>query len=193
MDLQTIMTTVVISLFSSSMITAAIVYIVKKSFDKTIDFKFEQLLEKSKLENQEQARRRAELYDKQAQAYEKLLELVYRVRNISRELQGLETLNDKKTLELFEDHFESAKKLQDLIYENRAILPQSVFKPAHRAKNLAMPLANGYDRYLHSVRNRKTINEKELKARIEQVAYELDETYTLLVDLIQPRLGIVSD
>jgi hypothetical protein len=192
MDWQTITTSVIVSLLSSSVITSAIIYVLKRSFDKALDLKFEQLLEKSKLETQEQARRKTELFDKQAQAYQQLLSLVYRVRNISRELREIDSFN-KKTHELFEEHLKYAKELQELIYENRAILPDSVFLAAHRAKNLAMPLVSGYERYLHSVRSQKTINEKEFKTKIEQAALELDETYTLLVDLIQPRLGIVSD
>jgi len=87
MDWKNILASVIVSLISSSVIASAIVYILKRSFDKSLDLKYEQWLERFKLEAQEQSRRKSKLFDKQAQVYQISLTLVYRLRNIARDLK----------------------------------------------------------------------------------------------------------
>jgi len=60
----------------------------------------------------------------------------------------------------------------------------------HNARSQAQHFQGIYDSYLHSVKKKKIINEMEVIAKIDQVADDLNSTYTLLVDLIQPRIGV---
>jgi len=85
MNWQIILTSVVTSLVSSSVITAGIIYILKKSIDRTIDYRFEKSLEESRLNSQEKVRRQATIYDKQLEVLREILALTYRLRNASRD------------------------------------------------------------------------------------------------------------
>lgn len=174
---------------SSSLLTAGIVYVLKRSFDRTLDLKYDQLLERSKHEIQEQARQRSAIYDQQAPVYRALLETIYRLRNLAREWSHIQLIGDLDAQDIEQFKF-LATSLQEALFENRAILPESVFQPAHHAKNQVMTIASLVADDSGPTSAPQTTNTDDSLGRIARIASDLSTDYTLLVDLIQPRLGI---
>lgn len=86
MDWQVIITSILTSLVSSSIITAGIIYVLKKSFDSALDYRFGKLLEQQRANIHEETRREASLYDKQFEALKQAVAITYRLRNATRDL-----------------------------------------------------------------------------------------------------------
>jgi uncharacterized membrane protein YraQ (UPF0718 family) len=71
--------TILASVTASSVIAAAIGYLIKKSFDKTMDLYFERIKEENKAVIAENVRRKAFLYDKR---YEPMTQLSTLTKNM---------------------------------------------------------------------------------------------------------------
>ena len=91
MDWQTILA----SITASSVIAAAIGYVIKKSYDRALDLRFERLKEQNKGLINEEMRRRGSLFDEQYSALKTGLSLVYRLSNKARDAMSLIESEDR--------------------------------------------------------------------------------------------------
>lgn len=191
MDWKTLSTSIIASLVGSGILTSVVAYFLKKSFDRTIDLKYEQLLDKYKQELQEQTRRHGELFDQQSKAFQKLLALVYRLRNIARDLSRFATIDEVKRL--IEEHHKYTQELQNELFEFRAILPESVFETIHSVKNRSSTLDSLLQARNFKSKKQTNIDTEEFVDTVKRTAVDLDGKYRLLVDLIQPRIGLIKE
>ena len=194
MDWQIVLTSVVTSLVSSSVITAGIIYILKKSIDRAIDYRFEKSLEESRLNSQERVRRQATIYDKQLEVLREILGLTYRLRNASRDFA--EQIS-KETQLYGKDYMESIKKmlnyqkaLIDILIEERALLPPSIFELTHEMKNRTGPMIARIENL--RLKNKSETENDSIKARdsLMNDYQKIDETHQSLVNMIQAQIGI---
>ncbi|MCP4370789.1 MAG: hypothetical protein GY797_22150 [Deltaproteobacteria bacterium] len=131
--------TVATSILGSSAIMSAIAFILKKSFMRALDLKFENLKEIQKARIKEEIRRNAKLFDSQFDVMRTALSLVYRARNTARELlkqydlcKGETTLDVRRNQDAFVTY---AQAIKTLLYDEKAILPKNVIEIIHDLKN----------------------------------------------------------
>jgi hypothetical protein len=183
MDWQTILT----SITASSIIAAGIGYIIKKSFDKTLELQFEKFKEQNKAIIQEDVRRQAFLYDRQYETLKLLLSLTYRLRNKARDLPHQIEVRDRRQIEKeFRGIFVFANALEELLYTDRATLPNFIFDIAHDLKS---HLA-GID--LEISRNRRNPHEdyKRMLDEVQQLFEYIGARYSLLTAQVHNYLGV---
>jgi P-type conjugative transfer protein TrbJ len=196
MDWQTILTAVVTSLLSSSLITAGVVYLVKKGIDRTIDLRYEQMLEKTRLQAQEQSRRQAALYDQQTQALQALVAHVHRLRRLARDLGKL-TSPDKRSQktwkefdQLHQEFEQRFQECQEFISTQRALLTDDVLGAQHDVTGLAASVKS-YRQVLGKTAEDGRIQEHA--SHIQTALEQLEEEYVNLLRQAQIRLGILKD
>lgn len=195
MDWQTIITAVVASLLSSSLITAGIIYILKKSIDRAIDLRYEKLLEEIKLNAQETARRKSVIYDQKSKALQVYISHLHRLRRMAREMMGphadhnqeMEWQEFDKTFNEFNQHH---KEFLDFISDNRVFLPIKYAQIQHDTIGL---VAN--------IRSYRALAEKTksgdpdfevLKESYTSILKRLDEQYVQLLEDAQTSLGTIE-
>lgn len=189
MDWQTIVT----SITGSSMITAGICYVLKKSFDRTLDIKFEQIKEQNKAVVLEEMRRRASLYDKQYETLKSSLSLVYRLRNVVRELLSSLKAGDTREVTSLSKKLDSFQvSLEQTLFADRAILAPFFFDSLHALRG---EIVNARD-LIHQMEKRR--HEKQAligdKLRPLEITYEhIDKIYLYLTTEIQAYLGVAED
>jgi hypothetical protein len=189
MDWHTILTSVA----GSSIVAAGICYILKRSFDRTLDLHFEKMKEEHKASIQEDVRRQAFIYDKQFTVLRVALSLVYRLRNTVRYV--IDQAEKRQGLEgdISRQFQNDNAALIKLLYDERAILPDNIFEIAH---DLKTPLGHATV-LITSMRFRSKANDdfssEELERSYQHVIeayHKIDESYTLLVREVQGILGI---
>ncbi len=196
MDWQTVLTAVVTSLLSSSLITAGVIYIAKKSIDRLIDLRYEKLLEETKLQAQESSRRKAALYDQQSEALQKLVSHVHRLRRLARDMWKLlshEKRRGKEWGEFDQAHQEFEKyfeEFREFVSNNRVLFTHEYLGAQHEIASLTVSV-RGYRQLMERTTD-KTLQE-ELTNDIQSKLERLDEEYLALLNLAQIRLGILED
>lgn len=196
MDWQTIITSVLTSLISSSLITAGIIYVLKKSFDNAIDFRFEKLLEQQRANIQEEARRDASLYDDQYNALKQAVSLTYRLRNSAREIASrfsTDTILEKDILKTIKEFEEKHLEIRELLYKERAILPPFLFELIHELNNKV----NNMDVVIlaHLERKKKSgakLNMEQFRIEVSEIFGEIDEIYSALVLGSQSQMKVIQ-
>jgi len=196
MDWQTIFTAVVASLLSSSLITAGIIYLVKKGIDRAIDLRYEKLLEEMKLQTQENARRKAALYDQQSKVLQELVAQVHRLRRLARDLSllyGSQKPNEKKSREWKEAYQELESRFsafREFISNNRTLLTDEYLAAQHDIGGLVSNV-----KAYHQLFDRQMDKTKadEFLGAIQEALVRLDDEYLRLLNQAQIRLGILED
>lgn len=187
--------TIIASITTSSVIAAAICYILKRSFDRALELKFEQIKEQNKAVILEQMRRRAFLFDKLYETLKVSLSLVYRLRNIARDLlDNIETKNQKeigasiKALTNYEGAFE------ELLFEHRAVLPQQVFDLLHTMKHHLATIHNYVEilRRSRSTSGEHSSDNREIIENLKEQFEEIDQIYGMLAEEVQSHLGLTE-
>lgn len=196
MDWQVILTTVVTSLLSSSVIAAGIIYVVKKSFDRAIDYRFEKLLEESRLHVQELTRRRATIYDKQMDVLQEILSLTYRLRNATRyfsqQLESNTSESDNQVHEAARKFTAYQSALSELLYDERAFLPPHLFSLVHSLNKKAGLLRVRVEALLKKRRSGSKDEWQELYTVASHSFQDIDDLYETLVSTIQEEIGLVA-
>ena len=185
MDWQTILTSVT----ASGVVAAAVGYVVKKSFDKTLELKFEKFKEQNKAVIQEDMRRQAFLYDRQYETLKLLLSLTYRLRNKARDLSHQIESRDLRRIEKdFRGIFVVANALEELLYTDRATLPDFIFDIAHDLKHHLAHID------LEISKNRMKPHEdyKRMINEVQRLFEYVDERYSLLTAQIHNYLGVTK-
>lgn len=196
MDWQTILTSVLASLLSSGAIVAAIAYLLKRSFDRALDLRYEKLLEESKLRAKEGVRRESVIYDKQMQVFQEVLSLTYKLRNATRELaEQIEKKegNDKRTRETMTDFNTNFKALRELLFKERAILPPFIFNLVHDLRNATGSLEFELASLQEQKSKASTEDMASLYRHAEKSYSYINHIYEMLVNAIQIEMGIVKE
>src|SRR6266508_4464464 len=108
--------TLITSIGGATVVLGALGYILKHSFERVLDAKLKESEERRKAEMAETARRQAALFDKQFGTLQTILELIYRARNVAREIVESEGKAERRTLRRLTTFSEA---VQELLYEQR--------------------------------------------------------------------------
>ncbi|MCC6300417.1 MAG: hypothetical protein IT314_14075 [Anaerolineales bacterium] len=194
MDWQTILTATVTSFFSSSLITAGVIFFVKKSIDRAIDLRYEKLLEEAKLQAQESLRRKAALHDQQSKVLQELVSHVHHLRRLAKDMWKListEKPDTKRWKEFDQARNEFEKRTQgfrEFISNNRVLLTRQHLAVQHDITSLTSNIQ------LHSkLRKLDRANMENSTSGIQSSLERLDEGYTTMLYLAQIQLGILDD
>jgi hypothetical protein len=187
MDWQTI----VASIGTSSVIASGVGYLLKRAFDQTLAVQVDKIKTENKALIEENARRYAFIYDKQYDAFKLVLSLTYRLRNLIRDLSDhtydVLVHQDRELFDRFQAYHSA---LVDLIYEERAILPNSIFAIAHDSKNVSFSILSNFE-YLQ--RRQTHLSHEVIQQRLQEIRadYDLiDQLYNRLVHEIQMAIGL---
>lgn len=188
MDWQTIMASIV----SSGALTGTIGYALKKGFDKTLDLHFEKMKEENKALIQENLRRQAFVYDKQFDTLKTIASLTYRLRNTVKDILDQKGIRDEKLLTRFKTYFSA---LAEILFEERAVLPQYIFGLAHELKH-ALAIVMNYMEAVKFKGKQSKINDDEVERIYQDILKSftrIDEICSLLVIQTQTALGLQDD
>ena len=197
MDWQVILTSVVTSLISSSVITAGIIYILKKSFDRAIDYRFEKSLEEGRLRFEEIIRRQAAIYDKQVDTLKEILSLAYRVRNAARDLVQRSDKRGEFDIRALRGAISKldtySKTLYEIMQEERALLPMPIFKPAHELNSRTLALIAGAENFTIERKPRTGEEQQRFSKYVIESYQGIDDLYQSMVNIVQAHLGIAQE
>jgi hypothetical protein len=190
-DWNTIFTAVITSILSSSLITAGIIYLVKKSLDSMIDLRYEKILEETKLQMQEVSRRKSALYDQQAKAFQECISYIHRLRRIAHSIQILSSQEirgakrkefDKILTEFRQNH----KEFEEFISENRVLLKIKYAETQHDLRSVLTSI-EGYRMIIGQTQNQE--DSDQLIDSLKASLFRLDEQYFRLLEDAQTFLG----
>lgn len=179
------------ALLTSSIVIGAATFISKRWVERAIDARFKALEEQNKAQLSEAFRREAESYDAIRPALMTALEIVYRVRNITRDLANRPsdstTSEGRERLSILAGY---AGTLSEILVKHRAVIPRSVFRSLHEIKTPTqtfMVIIDDYRRARHKGAGFDELKQvgKELKSIYEL----LDALYEALVRQIHCVLG----
>ena len=162
---QTILTSTILS----GTLISVILFAFKKTFEKGIETKFKEIENRQRLKLKEDKRREGKIFDDQGDLLKTILALPYRVRNGAKEIMNLLSETDYKFQYIKEFlHIQDGyhKSLENLLFENKAFIPDSLFGELHDLKHCI----NRFNSNLHLISNKKiTAVEKidEIKIRIK--------------------------
>ena len=196
--------TIVASLTSSVVIAGAIAFVLKKSFEKTLDLKIERLKEQSRADIAESTRRKAQIFDQQEAAFKTVLSLAYRFRNSAREIiEQMENSKDdaaRQSIDISEKNrrFKTySESLIQILYDERAIMPPDLFQVAHELKNAARDFSNESDKIMMPIltRGRSKMSSKKFNSILDDLRghyKEIGRWYSRITEEVQARLGVES-
>ncbi|MCK5561583.1 MAG: hypothetical protein KAJ51_13355 [Thermoplasmata archaeon] len=120
-------------ILTSSVVSAIVTFLLKTFFESKIRHRYEIELEKFKTELSIKANTEHEITERRLEAYPKIVELVYRTRNMSREIVTRSDISPT----LFDELSTRAGELEDSLYKYRIDLERDkVFTPIHTYKNI---------------------------------------------------------
>lgn len=191
MNWQTILTSVLLS----GSFVSLIIFLLKKTLEKGIETKFKEVENKQRLDLEENNRRQSKIFDDQYEICKSVTALTYRVRNGSRDIitelekgsYNLLFIEDR--LKLQNEYF---KALKDLMLDNRAILPELVFKELHDLAH-AIDYFNSNIRIL--ARQNKSLAGLEIQKIIsttKELYRKIDDQYYAMTGIVQSSLGVQS-
>jgi hypothetical protein len=186
MDWQTFFASVTASLFTSSAIAAGVAYILKQSFDKAIELKYEQILEEFRLSVRERSRRTADLFDLQSKAFREILTQIYRIRNATRKLRDKwfrEGGSENEIEELIISLRENDEVLRELLYVYRAVLPDEFFRMAHEVNHQTIKFFEEAGPF----------NKEQALNDLPEIYEEIDVRYSGLIGIVQKHLGVEEE
>lgn len=192
MDIKTIFTAVITSILSSSLITAGIVFLVKKSLDRMIDLRYEKILEETKAQIQETTRRKSALYDQQAKAYQTCIAHIHRLRRLARSIQELSAqeikgARRKEFDNLFLDFKQNFAEFENFVSENRVLLQVRYAETQHDLRSLIGNIT-GYQSWIGKLNDNHDTLDQMITA-LKNSLSRLDEHYFLLLEDAQAFLG----
>ncbi|WP_286765251.1 MULTISPECIES: hypothetical protein [Rhodopirellula] len=188
MDLTSVATTVL----SSTVVVGICVFTLKLWIDRSMAASFAALEERLKAGIAEESRRTALSYDELGSTLKVCLSLLYRARNLARELfnnpDDLTARRGRQKLEILNTYTES---IEDLMFENRALIPDNLFKMLHGAKGALSGFAHGIDE-LRKLRHRGEDDKfkDHVGVDLAQFYQFVDDAYNELTKEIQEFLHV---
>ena len=201
MDWKTIFTSVITSIFSSSLITAGIIYLVKKGIDRTIDAHYEKIVEETKLQLKESSRRKAAVFDQQSIALQGLISRIHHFRDLIRTFLSITSLSDTRNIEAqkkeiiktkkkFSEFEREYKKFMD---ENRVLFSERIASTQHHVYGLISEAYNIMDLFLKENNKEKLENYYKITERVFFQLGELNERYSDILHYTQEKLGLLEE
>lgn len=179
--------TVIISIAGSGVVVGVVAYVFKKAIEKAIATHFEVLKERDKQKLQEETRRSGIIFNRQFEVLSTVLSLVYRSRNAIRDVISAPTeLPEMEMRDLLDRVTNYSQAIVNLLYEERSILPESMFKLAHEMGQPLRAIVMNIKTLIREPQDRKENIEKNLRHSYERV----DLLYTLLTSEIHKYLKI---
>jgi hypothetical protein len=183
---------IVIALITSVVVSAGVFFALKTWLETRLKHYFEVQAEKlrhdyeielERLKNQPAiaAETAHELTEKRPRAYTQLIEVVYRVRNIAREIAG-----PTETPPILMTEFAArTKELEDSLYIHRLDLERDgVFLPLHTYKNTAKTftrLLEDRDHYLH---HREKSEAQAVSEELRRLYLEIEKQHKPTIELL---------
>jgi hypothetical protein len=163
----------------SAIAVAATVFVLKHTFETVLTSAAKRIEENAKVTTAEAIRRQAAIFDQQLSVLKSCAAAVYRARNAARDLRdsalsGTQTQLDADTLQHHHD------ALQELLFQERAILPQTIFTMLHTQGHYLEKLQS-------AIRNSGA---SDFHQKIESAYFDIDRTYERLTTAIHEHLGI---
>lgn len=186
---QTILTSVLLS----STIVGLIVFLLKKTLEKGIETKFKEVENKQRINLEENKRREGKIFDDQYEICKSVIALTYRVRNGSRDIVDELSKNDYNLLfiddrlKIQADYF---RALRDLMLDNRAVLPELVFKELH---DLSHSIDYFNSNLIRLSRQNKKLNSQQVQEIITETKakfQKIDQHYLVMTGIVQSSLGV---
>ncbi|RRB06314.1 hypothetical protein [Larkinella rosea] len=175
--------TIVYSIFGSATISAGVIYILKKGFDKAIDSKFAHIENENKLELVEIKRRQSMIFDKIFEAEKNLLSAVYESRNIIKNdiIRLIEVGDFSTTIDMIKKIENSESIVSEILVKDRILLDDEIFKKSHRFKHIL------YDLYvaIKLITNVDVTPNENSILEIKTLAVEADDIYDTITNLIK--------
>ena len=132
----------------------------------------------------ETVRRQAALYDQQFGALKTILALIYRARNAAREIYQSDGRADRDAYQRLQAYHTS---MQEILFEQRAILPKDVFLTAHDSKHHLIGLLSAIERFRRPGRSEPRPDHNDEVRKIYEL---LDAGYQRLVSAVQSHIKI---
>ena len=170
----------------SAALIAAAVFVLKGTFETVLASAAKRIEENAKIATAEAIRRQAAVFDQQLSVLKACAAALYRARNAARDLRdsavsGAETSLDSERLKSHDT------ALRELLYQEIAVLPETIFKMPHTQ-------AHNLEKLQQAIRDSQsgTGHDEQLNSRQEiEVAYsEIDRTYERLITAVHDHLGI---
>jgi hypothetical protein len=182
-QLQTIITAMLAGATSS----AVVLFAAKKLFESLIDSRIRRADSAYAADFAEHMRRRAALFDAQADAIDELTALVYRIRNASRELTSRDlgtTVSDvEMTLRSLSDQFALG------LTARRAVLPSLLFGTIHGIRTPLRDLLLDLDR----LQKAEPTDRETILVSARNEVDRINLYYDLVVDMVQRHRGVDAD
>lgn len=185
MDLPTLVTTIA----TSSALIGAATYFLRKYFDQLLTVRFREIEERNKAQIYEFTRRQAALFDQQLGPMRTALSLVYRLRNAAREIaDNPDHIDRKQPRERSKSIDVYFSAIEELLYEERAIMPNDVAFALHNMKTPIQAFIFSIHRY-RSARRRDRNADNSLHEEMIRAQYAtLDAGYEHLAATIRSHL-----
>lgn len=198
-DMEFYLQTILTSLTSSVVVGGAVAYVLKRSFDRTLDLKIEQIKQQHKADVAEAVRRTAAIFDEQREVFKTVLSLAYRSRNCARSvLDGFvdDTAREgTKRDEAWNGFRTYSDSMIQLLYDERAIMPPKLFGVAHEMNNLLAGFALTAESLRRGLRRTNRTNDREFDetiAHLRDCYRKIDAMYSLVTQEVQARLGVAD-
>src|SRR5688572_24553970 len=137
------------SIGGSAAVAAILVWGAKTAIERTLDVRLKRAEAEQQANIQELFRRQAFVWDRQFETSRILLGLIYRVRNAARDIaaqasasDATSKVSDKTIRELVQRLTTYTGSVQSILFDERAIVPQVIFKLAHDTKISVAHISN---------------------------------------------------
>lgn len=193
MGWQAIAISILTSLISSGAIAAGVGYILKKSFERAIDYRFEKLLEEHRANIQEDTRRKAMLFDEQYETLKQAVALAYRLRNSTRDLVEMfssDEVSERMALRKIEEIEQDMHAIRELLYNKRLILPPLLFQLIHDIYNI-MVAVNSKARLYFLQRNKSKIDIQATE-NLSEILKRIEDGYNALIFAAQSQINMIQ-
>jgi predicted membrane chloride channel (bestrophin family) len=180
------------TLLGSGVVVAAASYVLRRYFDRTLDIRMTAIQEQNTAILTEMSRRRAVVYDQLFDVLRTAASLVYRARNFARDINAHpEHIDRKQPRERLEGLKAYQTAIEELLYEQRSLLPDSIFRNLHDMKGYLQGFivrVEMYRRYKHSEGERST-QLRDIQREMTTFFQHLDTQYAVLAEIIQKHLS----
>jgi hypothetical protein len=186
--------TLAASIGGSGAAVAALGYVLKVAAERSLDVRISKLQQENKAQIQEQFRRQAFLWDRQFEAARSLLSLIYRFRNAFRELSLVLSSDDeakiRKAAEILRRLNAYGEAVSEILYEERAVLPEPLFRAAHELKTPLLQLRSLSQQYISRRPTSRSKERRPVEAQIQDLYKIIDAIYTMVTDIVHESLGV---
>ena len=189
----------VIVIIGSGAFATIIGYLAKAAFDRAFSVRLERFKESIRAEIQEDVRRKAALFDQQAATFKTVLMFAYKARNGARDrMQDIEagrTISSPKRTADAENMNTFSQSLIALLYEERGIIPKSLFELVHELKGVLQQFLHLDDRIYIPLAEPRLDDESRINymRALRNYWKRIDELYEGITKEVQQHLKVVEE